>query len=142
MLFEVGRLCVKLAGRDSNKKCVVVEKIDNNHVIIDGETRRRKCNVKHLEPLDKIIKLGAKSSRADIIKIFSDMGIELKDTKAKKATQRPLRQKAKKVSEPKAQKSKKPVKEKVSAPKAAEKVEVADEKPEPVKKVEAEKSDK
>ena len=50
-MFEIGRLCVKIAGRDAGLKCLVVEVIDDNYVLIDGQTRRRKCNIKHLEPV-------------------------------------------------------------------------------------------
>ena len=52
-IFEVGRLCVKLAGRDSGKKCVVVEKVDQQYVLVDGATRRKKVNIRHFEPLDQ-----------------------------------------------------------------------------------------
>lgn len=53
--MDVGRVCVKIAGRDAGKLCVIVEKIDDNYVIIDGFTRHKKTNIKHLEPLDKVI---------------------------------------------------------------------------------------
>ena len=32
MTFEVGRLCVKIAGRDAGLKCVVVEKLDEDMI--------------------------------------------------------------------------------------------------------------
>ena len=47
-MIEIGRLCVKIAGRDAGKKCVVVDVVNDNTVLIDGETRRRNCNIKHL----------------------------------------------------------------------------------------------
>ena len=56
-MYKVGRLCVKLAGRDAGKKCVIVDVLKDNYVMIDGATRRRKCNIAHLEPLDKCIKI-------------------------------------------------------------------------------------
>jgi len=95
-MMEVGRLCVKIAGRDSNMKCVVVEKIDENNVIIDGQTRRRKCNVKHLEPLNQVLKLKSGATSTDVTKAFSDIGIELKAKKPKKPTQKPKKHKEKK----------------------------------------------
>ena len=55
MSIEIGRLVVKIAGRDAGKKGVIIDILDDNSVLIDGEVRRRKCNVLHLEPLkDKI----------------------------------------------------------------------------------------
>jgi large subunit ribosomal protein L14e len=97
MLNEVGRLCVKLAGRDANKKCVIVDILDDNHVTIDGETRRRKCNIRHLEPLNQVLKLKKGASRAEVKKAFKELGIELKDTKPKKAASKPKKQKLKKA---------------------------------------------
>jgi len=66
--LEVGRVCVKLAGREAGKKCVIVEKIDENFVIIDSPfVRRRRCNIRHLEPLDILvdIKEGADSKEVE-----------------------------------------------------------------------------
>ncbi len=66
--MEVGRVCVKLAGREAGKKCVIVEKIDENFVIIDSPfVRRRRCNIRHLEPLDILvdIKEGADSKEVE-----------------------------------------------------------------------------
>jgi len=40
-MFEIGRLCVKIAGRDARKKAVIVEVLDGNFVMRDGEVRRR-----------------------------------------------------------------------------------------------------
>jgi len=54
---EVGRVCVKLAGREAGGKCVVVDVIDKNFVLVTGPVkvsgvRRRRVNVGHVEPLD------------------------------------------------------------------------------------------
>jgi len=95
-MFEVGRVCVKIAGRDSNRTCVIVDVLDANHVLIDGETRRRKCNIRHLEPLNKVLKLKKGASEADVAKEFKSMGVEIKATKPKKAAERPKRLKMKK----------------------------------------------
>ena len=50
MMFDVGRVCMKIAGRDAGKLCVVVE-TEGQFAVVDGYTRRRKVNVRHLEPL-------------------------------------------------------------------------------------------
>ncbi len=113
-MFDVGRVCVKIAGRDSAKTCIIVKKIDDVFVIIDGETRRRKCNTRHLEPLDKVLKLNDDASRAEVKTIFkTKLNIELVDTKPKKATERIKKQHKRKV---------KPVKEKKEAKVAKKKV--------------------
>ena len=55
--IEVGRVCVKLAGREASKKCVVVDVIDKNFVLVTGPmkvsgVKRRRVNVGHIEPMD------------------------------------------------------------------------------------------
>lgn len=127
-MFEVGRLCVKIAGRDANKKCVVVEVLDENYVLIDGETRRRKCNIIHLEPLDETIKIKEKASAADVIKAFKDIGIELKETKKKESKPRPKKIRKKKEKKAKAPKKKA---EKKAEPKEKPKAEKKEEKEKP-----------
>ena len=96
-MFEVGRLCIKIAGRDAGLKCVVVESLDENFVMIDGQTRRRKCNIKHLEPLKEVIKLKSKASHNNVVSEFKKLKIELKETKPKKATVRPKKLKKEKI---------------------------------------------
>ena len=60
--MEVGRICVKLLGREAGKKCVVVDVIDKNFVQVTGPkaltgVRRRRTNVDHLEPTPESIEL-------------------------------------------------------------------------------------
>ncbi len=99
-MIEIGRLCVKIAGRDAGSKCVVVDTIDKKSVLIDGETRRRKCNISHLEPLAEVIKIKKGASHADISKEFKKLGFEARETKPKKAAEKPKKAK-KKIKEPK-----------------------------------------
>ena len=76
-MFKIGRLCLKIAGRDAGLKCIVIDKIDDNYVLIDGQTRRRKCNVKHLEPLDKVLKIKKGLSHEDVVKELKKENIEV-----------------------------------------------------------------
>jgi large subunit ribosomal protein L14e len=60
--IEVGRICVKLTGRETGKKCVVVDVVDKNFALITGPKsvtgiRRRRTNVDHLEPTSQNIEL-------------------------------------------------------------------------------------
>jgi large subunit ribosomal protein L14e len=64
--IEVGRICVKLTGREAGKKCVIVDVMDKSFILITGPKtltgiKRRRANINHIEPLeDKIeIKRGA-----------------------------------------------------------------------------------
>lgn len=99
MLFEIGRVCLKIAGRDAGKKCIVIDNPGTNTVLIDGETRRRKCNVKHLEPLDKVVSISKNAPPAQVLKAGEELGfkglVEQKNKKEEKPTA-PKKQKAKK----------------------------------------------
>jgi large subunit ribosomal protein L14e len=65
--IEVGRICVKIAGREAGEKCVIVEVIDDKFVEVVGTSmKNRKCNIKHLEPLDQTIEI--KSEDVEAIK--------------------------------------------------------------------------
>jgi large subunit ribosomal protein L14e len=88
-MITVGRLCVKTAGRDAGKKCVVVQQIDRSYVIIDGETRRRKCNISHLEPLAETVEIRDGADHNEVSQIFKSMGIDLIEKKPRQPTQRP-----------------------------------------------------
>jgi large subunit ribosomal protein L14e len=80
LMFETGRLCVKTAGREAGKYCVIVKKIDSKFVLITGpkeltKVKRRKCNIAHLEPLPHKIKLTDDASDADVLKAYATEGI-------------------------------------------------------------------
>jgi large subunit ribosomal protein L14e len=71
--MEVGRICVKLNGREAGQKCVIVDVIDKNFVLVTGPrkvtgVRRRRTNVKHLEPTDDAIEIKKGASDDDVSK--------------------------------------------------------------------------
>lgn len=90
-VFDIGRLCVKIAGRDAGKKCVVVECVDDHFVVVDGQTRRRKVNVKHLEPLGTVLEISGQADHGQVAKAFESLGIKVRTTKPKNAP-KPLSQ--------------------------------------------------
>lgn len=60
--IEVGRICVKLVGREAGRKCVIVDIMDKNFVLITGPknvtgVKRRRANANHIEPLQDKIKI-------------------------------------------------------------------------------------
>ena len=103
----MGRVCVKIAGRDAGKKCIIIGIIGKNHVLIDGQTRRRKCNVKHLEPTTQVVKVTKNAPKTEIIRVFKTLNIDIKETKPKKKTERPKKIRKKKVKPVKKQPEKK-----------------------------------
>lgn len=80
-MYEIGRICVKMGGRDAGNYCVVVDKLNENYVLIDGNVRRKKCNVKHLEPTEKIIKIKKDINSEDIKKILHNEGFKIREKK-------------------------------------------------------------
>ncbi|MDR2966758.1 MAG: 50S ribosomal protein L14e [Methanobacteriaceae archaeon] len=56
--IEVGRVCVKTAGREAGEKCVIIEIIDEKFVeVIGTSVKNRRCNIGHLEPLEETIEV-------------------------------------------------------------------------------------
>ena len=54
--IEVGRVCVKIAGREAGEKCAILEIIDENFVeVLGGSVKNRRCNINHLEPTEDTI---------------------------------------------------------------------------------------
>ena len=98
--MEIGRVCVKLAGRDAGNVAVVVDNIDDKFVLIDGNVRRRKCNIMHLEPLDDVLKIKKNASHADVVSEFKKLKLETWSTKPKKKAEKPVskRMQTKKVA--------------------------------------------
>lgn len=104
-MLEVGRVCMKLAGRDSGLKCAVVDVVDKNFVLIDGQTRRKRCNILHLEPMNQLLNIKKNASHEEIKKAFKEFGIEIIDKKSKPRMERQKASiKEKKVKEEKSKK--------------------------------------
>lgn len=107
-MFEIGRLCVKLAGRDSGKKAVIIDVLDKNYVLIDGETRRRKSNINHIEPLNKLFKIKKNASHKTVKELFKkELDIKIKDKKPKVKKEKPVKKKKQKKQKSEKIKSKK-----------------------------------
>ena len=44
--IEVGRVCVKTAGREAGERCAIIDIIDDNFVEVVGEgVKNRRCNM-------------------------------------------------------------------------------------------------
>lgn len=118
-MFDVGRICIKIAGRDAGQKCVIVSKDEDSFVTIDGQTRRRKCNVCHLEPTTQTVAIKSGATHADVVAAFEKLNIQVRETKPKKSAERPKR--VKKKSEKTQTPKKKKASKKEEAPKKEEK---------------------
>lgn len=71
-MFVVGIVCIKNCGRDAGNLAVVIKKIDENNVLIDGFVRRRRCNIIHLEPIS-FVKVKEDASHEEIIKVLDGL---------------------------------------------------------------------
>ena len=131
-LYTIGRVCLKIAGRDAGNKCVVVENVDANFVLVDGATRRKKVNIKHLEPLKTVIEIKKGASHDEVKVEFEKMGLKTWDKKAKESKERLRKEHKKKVKPVK----KKATPKKVEKPKTEVKEEVTEKKVEEVTKEE------
>ena len=65
-MIESGRICIKNAGRERGLTCVIVERLDDNFVIVSGpksvtRVRRRKCNISHLDLLPEKLDIPEKA---------------------------------------------------------------------------------
>jgi len=81
--LEIGQVCVKMAGREAGSICVIVDKIDDNFVLVDGQVRRRKCNVLHLKNLEKSIEIKKNDSSEIIKRELKKLGYEILEKKKK-----------------------------------------------------------
>lgn len=78
--IEVGRICVKLCGREAGKKCVIVDVIDKNFVLVTGPknvtgVKRRRANINHLEPLAEKIDIKRGASDEEVLEALKAKGL-------------------------------------------------------------------
>ena len=78
--IEVGRICVKVYGREAGRKCVIVDIIDENFVLITGPkmlsgVRRRRANINHIEPLDAKIDIPRGASDEEVLNKIMEAGL-------------------------------------------------------------------
>jgi len=76
---EVGRICVKIAGREAGRKCIVVDVIDKNFALITGPkqitgVKRRRVNINHIEPTPEKIEIKRGASDEEVIEALKAAG--------------------------------------------------------------------
>ena len=99
-MIEIGRVCIKIAGRNAGNHCVVVDRVDDNFVLVDGNVKRKKCNIKHLEPRDLVLKIKKGASTSSVHDAMKGAKLKVISTKPKaKKSERPKKQRKQKVKE-------------------------------------------
>lgn len=76
---EVGRLCVKTAGRENGKKCVVVDVMDKSFAMITGPkavtgVKRKRVNLSHIMTLQTRIELTRGASDEEVSSALTAAG--------------------------------------------------------------------
>lgn len=77
--IEVGRICVKIFGREAGRKCVIVDLVDKNFVLITGPKeitgiKRRRANISHIEPTNDKIDIERGASDEEVAKALDAAG--------------------------------------------------------------------
>jgi large subunit ribosomal protein L14e len=77
--IEVGRICVKRAGRETGKKCVIIDVMDKSFVLITGPkkvtgVKRKRVNINHVEPLQDIIDVARGASDEEVTSTLEAAG--------------------------------------------------------------------
>ena len=89
--IEVGRICVKLVGREAGRKCVIIDVSDKSFVSITGPksvtgVKRRRVNINHVEPTQDKIEIKRDASDEDVAETLKSTGkLEATATKVKPA---------------------------------------------------------
>jgi large subunit ribosomal protein L14e len=126
-MLEVGRVCLKIAGREAGRYCVVVKRMDENFVMVTGprdltSVKRRRCNIDHLEPLMEALRIKSDAADSEVLKAYQQanlitkLGLEAGKAAAGKPGKKP--EKAEKPAEKKEARPKKTKKEKPAERKA------------------------
>jgi large subunit ribosomal protein L14e len=77
--IEVGRICLKLTGREAGRKCVIVDVIDKSFVLITGPknltgVKRRRVNINHIEPLKEKINIKRGATDEEVAEALKEAG--------------------------------------------------------------------
>lgn len=77
--IEVGRVCVKIAGREAGRKCVVLDVIDKNFALVTGPPKvtgikRRRVNVNHIEPTEMKIDIKRGATDEEVTQALTTVG--------------------------------------------------------------------
>jgi large subunit ribosomal protein L14e len=77
--IEVGRVCVKMAGRETGRKCVIVDVMDKSFVLVTGPkkvtgVKRRRVNINHVALLEEKIQVKRGASDEEVVQMLEAAG--------------------------------------------------------------------
>jgi large subunit ribosomal protein L14e len=78
--IEIGRVCVKVAGREAGRKCIIVDVMDKSFVLVTGPktvtgVKRRRVNINHVEPLQDRVEIKRGASDEEVSEVLKTAGI-------------------------------------------------------------------
>ena len=92
----IGNLCVKLTGKEAGRYCVIVDNSKENIITIDGNLKRRNCNISHLEITNKKLEIKKGDSTEKVREAMKKAGIKVTIKKDKpKKNERPRKKSTK-----------------------------------------------
>lgn len=100
----IGKICIKLAGRDAGQIGVIIDELEGDYVLVDGSVRRRKCNIKHIELLPEVTEIKKGATHTEIVSALKKLGITIVARKSKpakiekKQTEKKVKKTTKKVA--------------------------------------------
>ena len=66
--IDIGRVCVKTQGREKGSKCVIIDVIDRNFVVVTGlGVKRRRVNMNHIVPLDETVDIQRNATDEEVV---------------------------------------------------------------------------
>lgn len=95
----VGRLAVKTAGRESNKTVIIVDDLGKNFVLVDGNVKRRRCNLAHLEIKKDKLNIRKGAATEQVLKAMEEAKLEIVKRKPKSVEKKEKPVKKRKVKE-------------------------------------------
>ncbi|MBN1245994.1 50S ribosomal protein L14e [Candidatus Bathyarchaeota archaeon] len=77
--IEVGRVCVKVAGRETGRKCIIVDVMDKSFVLVTGPkkvsgVKRRRVNINHVAPTEETIQVKRGASDEEVTQMIDAAG--------------------------------------------------------------------
>jgi large subunit ribosomal protein L14e len=77
--IEVGRICIKQAGRECCTRCVIVDVMDKSFVVVTGPkkltgVKRRRVNISHIMPIEEKIDITRGASDDEVFQAIEAQG--------------------------------------------------------------------
>jgi len=71
---------MKILGREAGEKCIVVDVVDKNFVLVTGpkgfsNVRRRRANIRHLEPMEMLVDIKRGATDAEVLEALKKVDL-------------------------------------------------------------------